>query len=155
MQFISILTVAGFISSAESDANLNFNADNWPLVKGVLVAGLCPSVARVNFGRNRVNLFTRNDGAVKVHPGSVNNVHPPNYSHRWTVFYEKVRSTAIFLLDVTEVTPMALCLFGGPIELSFDKKRVTKRTESWAGTNLYWRETRKIIFRKHLPQGRF
>ena len=54
MQFISFITDVGFFSSAESDANLNYNADNWPLVKGVLVAGLCPSVARVNFGRNRV-----------------------------------------------------------------------------------------------------
>jgi ATP-dependent RNA helicase DHX36 len=127
-QFISILSDAGFIPRAGSNANLNLNAKNWPLVKGVLVAGLFPSVARVNFGRNRVTLFTRNDGVVKVHPGSVNNMHPPNYSHRWTVFYEKVRSTAIFLLDVSEVTPMALCLFGGPIELSTDKKRITIET---------------------------
>ena len=81
MQFISILTDAGFIRSAESDANLNFNADNWPLVKGFLVAGLCPSVARVNFGRNRVILFTRNYRAVKVPPGSVNNVHPTPIIH--------------------------------------------------------------------------
>ena len=81
MQFISILTDAGFISSAESDANLNFNADNWPLVKGVLVAGLFPSVARVNFGRNRVILFTINYGAVKVPPGSVKNVHPTPIIH--------------------------------------------------------------------------
>ena len=38
---------------------------------------LFPSVARMNFGRNRVNVFTRNDGAVKVNPGIFTTCIPP------------------------------------------------------------------------------
>ena len=104
---------------------------------------LFPSVARMNFGRNRVNVFTRNDGAVKVNPGIFTTCIPPKYSPRWTVFYEMVQSNAIFLLDVTEVTTLALWRIGGPIELPFDKKSVAKRLRSWARTKLYWRETNK------------
>ena len=57
-----------------------------------------------------------------------------------------VQSNAIFLLDVTEVTTLALWRIGGPIELPFDKERVAKRLRSWARTKLYWRETNKELF---------
>lgn len=99
------------------DPWLNKNSECWPLVKGVLTAGLFPSVARIDFGRNRCTMFTKNDGVVKPHPGSSNDLARSNFSHRWALYYEKVRSSDLFLHDTTEVSPVALCLFGGPLEL--------------------------------------
>ena len=67
-----------------------------------------------------------------------------------------VQSNAIFLLDVTEVTTLALWRIGGPIELPFDKERVAKRLRSWAGKDKTLLERNaKLSLERRLPRGRF
>lgn len=133
-QFLDILCDAGFINrrirqrKLFTDAVLNANADNWPVVKGVLVAGLSPSICRVDFGRSRKSLFTRNDGRVKAHPSSTMSTRQNLISHRWAVYYEKLKSTSVFLLDITEVSPMALCLFGGTPSVCEVSRRIAIET---------------------------
>lgn len=139
MQFVQLLSDAGFLTMRAASARagprapkyspeLDNNSHNGALVKGVLVAGLFPSLCRVDFRTKRVVLFTRSDGKVKPHPGSVANLLHQQHTHRWLVYYEKVRSTGLYLLDVSEVSPLAVCLFGGPIDIDPTSRRLLVAT---------------------------
>jgi ATP-dependent RNA helicase DHX36 len=133
VQFLQLLSDAGFVnlrsrSLGTYDQALDQNAESWQLIQGVLVAGLFPSVARVDFGKSRPSLFTRNDGKVKPHPGSVNNLQQSLYRHRWVVYFDKMRSSDLFLLDFSECSPMALALFGGRFSMIESSGRVAIET---------------------------
>lgn len=126
-----ILADAGFVTLSRGfryDDSLDANAANWGLVKGVLLAGLFPSVCRVDYRRSMSLLFTRNDGSVKPHPGSVHKLRERTLTQRWAVYYEKVRSSGMFLFDLTEVTPVAMCIFGGAMSIVESSRRVAVTT---------------------------
>jgi Oligonucleotide/oligosaccharide-binding (OB)-fold len=105
------------------DKALNANSNNWGVVKGVLLAGLFPSVCRVLYKKGQTSLFTRNDGAVQPHPGSVTNPRERSFTQRWAMYYAKVKSSSLFLMDLSEVSPVAICLFGGPMHLGDARTR--------------------------------
>jgi len=115
-QFAKLLNEAGLMQFSRAGrpdvSQLNANSDSWPLILGLLVVGLYPNVARIDPKRKRVSMFTQSDGTVKPHPGSVQDP-TSQYLHRWLVFHEKVRSTNLFLMEMSVVSPSALCLFGG------------------------------------------
>uniref|UniRef100_A0A6T6CK03 RNA helicase n=1 Tax=Compsopogon caeruleus TaxID=31354 RepID=A0A6T6CK03_9RHOD len=114
-QFLRLLEDAGFISGRVV-GKYDKNSTCWPLIISILTAGLYPNIARIDFGRKRLKLLTKNDGTVKPHPGSVNKFNA-SFAHHWMVFYEKVKSSDLFILDSTAVPPLALCLFGGRIKV--------------------------------------
>ncbi|KAA8498481.1 DExH-box ATP-dependent RNA helicase DExH1 [Porphyridium purpureum] len=126
-QFRMLLGDLGFLprnSKGDIDWNrLNENSDNFPLVKGVLVAGLFPNVARVDVRKSRVQLMTGPDGKVSPFPSSVQQP-KSDYMHRWLVYYEKMRSLDLYLMDSSVVAPVALSLFGGKLKHSPEDQRI-------------------------------
>lgn len=128
---MKILSEAGFIGRGRGsyDAALNMNSNNWGFMKGILLAGLFPSICRVFYKKKgQTSLFKRNDGAVQQHAGSVTNPREGNLTQRWAMYYAKMKSSSLFLMDISEVTPAAICLFGGPMRLPY--RRSMRRGDS-------------------------
>ncbi|KXZ48157.1 hypothetical protein GPECTOR_30g253 [Gonium pectorale] len=94
------------------------------VVKAVLCAALSPSVAVMAEDSSPTAPPRWLDGApgagcgdeVWLHPSScVAGVCSPQMSHPYLVYLEKVKTSRLFLRDVTAVSPLSLLLFGGPI----------------------------------------
>eukprot|EP01028_Stygiella_incarcerata_P010263 TRINITY_DN521_c2_g2_i2.p1 TRINITY_DN521_c2_g2~~TRINITY_DN521_c2_g2_i2.p1 ORF type:complete len:1065 (-),score=353.65 TRINITY_DN521_c2_g2_i2:999-4193(-) len=95
-------------------------AKNDKMIKAALTAGLYPNIVEIRpkrgkqvSAKSKVLLRTRDDrDEVVIHPSSV------NYSARWNgrdqaflVFFEKVKTTAIYLRDSTVISLLPLILF--------------------------------------------
>lgn len=69
--------------------------------------------------KNRVraihNMSTDDGRRVNFHPSSVNSGEGSFDSH-YFVYYQRQKSTALYLLDATMVFPMALIIFGDSVE---------------------------------------
>ena len=110
-QYVALLADAGLIatrrspdraSSVDGAAGPSRHADSWPVVRACLLAGLYPSVLRLEpagggggkgKGRGRpLRLFAREHGWVKVHPASVLASRAATPAHRWLVYAEMVRT---------------------------------------------------------------
>ena len=62
--------------------------------------------------------------AVSLHPASVN-AQVPKFPSRWFVYYEKVRTSKIFLRDATMVSAYPLLLFGGELDVAHAKQTIS------------------------------
>ncbi|KAH9305424.1 hypothetical protein KI387_009828 [Taxus chinensis] len=111
----------------------NIYAQQSAIVKSTLCAGLYPNVVAMEEGSMKIvhagginrhsSLGPRNrprwfDGRreVFVHPTSINFT-TSEFRHPFMVFLEKVETTKVFLRDTTIISPYALLLFGGPINI--------------------------------------
>ena len=119
----------------------NANAASDPCLRAVLAAGLYPNVVRVvppeaapssrphYAGRARAPQIEGPSGlAVAVHPSSIN-ASGGDLRSRWLVYYEKVRTSQVFVRDSTMVTPYPLLLFGG--ELKVQHAQQTIAVDGW------------------------
>jgi len=143
-QLFEILSQLGFIPNYISrdepfgDPDLNINMENFNVIKAIICSGFYPNYAER--GKKRV-YRTKEDKGTIMHPSSVNYKHSsttassegaferqmtlssfsipsalvPNDSP-WFVFQEKVKTTRVFLLNTTQVSPFAIFLFGGSID---------------------------------------
>ncbi|KAL3158036.1 hypothetical protein ABBQ32_011644 [Trebouxia sp. C0010 RCD-2024] len=98
----------------------NVHANKQAVVKSVLSAALYPNVAVMDDGAGPNARPTWHDGqgGVVVHPSSVN--HPliaVHYMRPYLIYLEKMRTSQTFLRDTTVVSPLALLLFGGQLEV--------------------------------------
>ncbi|XP_076330694.1 ATP-dependent DNA/RNA helicase DHX36-like [Tachypleus tridentatus] len=107
--------------------DFNRNSENQMLLKAVICAGLYPNVAKLQWHHNRnphkgpkiPKVYTEDDGKVVLHPKSVNYMEL-NFHTQWLVYYQKLKSTKVFLHDTTNIQPLALLFFGGQITLGED-----------------------------------
>jgi len=122
---------------AQPSGGREFNANSGKLhmVKAVLTAGLYPNVAKVlpngpdpKMKDKPPRLETRRDGAVKLHPCSVN-FEKKKFPSPFLIFHEKVKTSDIFLRDATMVSPYCLLLFGGRIFL--EEKKSMIKVDNW------------------------
>ena len=118
-QFCRDLHERQFLSSASvTDPAANVNSKNHGLVRAVLCAGLFPNIAAVHAKRGRpgnsapLKITTCEDGRVSIHPRSVN-YDVKEFESPWLCFHCKIKTTSIFIHDVSEVSPLALIFFGG------------------------------------------
>merc|ERR1711991_66397 len=68
--------------------------------------------------------FYGSEGRLFLHPSSVN-FQVQLYRHLCVAYSEKVRTSKIFIRDVTVASPYALLIFGGEPRLHFERGRVT------------------------------
>ncbi|XP_040284062.1 ATP-dependent DNA/RNA helicase DHX36 isoform X1 [Bufo bufo] len=134
-QFAEHLLGAGFVSSrSPKDPKSNINSDNEKLIKAVICAGLYPKVAKIRIGRkmkrSSVNVYTKADGKVCIHPKSVN-VEETEFNHKWLVYHLKMKTSSIYLYDCTEVSPYSLLFFGGDISIQKDQDQDTIAVDEW------------------------
>ena len=77
-QFFTLLQDAGVLPSPtrENIADMNLFSGCWGTVKAACCAGLMPNLVRIDFGRSRGErtgkMYTKEHGAIKAHPSSVN-----------------------------------------------------------------------------------
>ncbi|XP_049871809.1 3'-5' RNA helicase YTHDC2-like [Pectinophora gossypiella] len=105
--------------------DVNLNSEKWHVVKSVLVAGLYPSIARVD--RDSSTLRTSKEVKVAFHPSSTLNRGGGFAASQksiqtlptdWVVFEEISRAGRFcFVRCNTLVTPLTVALFGGPLRL--------------------------------------
>ena len=107
----------------------NANGANLELVKCVLAAALYPQIARLSkpkpsapgVNARGLLLSTRTDDRVSVHPSSVNfhlvgavaAAAKTNGADAWMCYHAKLKTSQVFVRDVTFVPPLALLLFSG------------------------------------------
>ncbi|XP_028844467.1 putative ATP-dependent RNA helicase DHX57 [Denticeps clupeoides] len=107
----------------------NLNADNIKLMSALLCAALYPNVVQVRSPQSKykhtskgamkmqpkaseLHFITKNDGAVHIHPSSVNFT-VRHYDSPYLVYHEKVRTSRIFIRDCSMVSVYPMVLFGG------------------------------------------
>ncbi|OXG91457.1 ATP-dependent RNA helicase A [Cryptococcus neoformans A2-102-5] len=134
--FLSALSSLGFMSSSSNGAELakyNVNAKVDNLVKGVVVGGLYPRVAKIampkaQFERvqqgtvqkdheaKEVKLYDQS-GRVFIHPSSILFTES-GFKSGYLTYFSKAETSKVFLRDATEVPLYGLLLFGGNITIN-------------------------------------
>jgi ATP-dependent RNA helicase DHX57 len=149
-QFREVLADSGFAAArprggkarrwdaAGDDANAN--ANNTRVLRAVICAGLYPNVVRVQRPETtyveqvagavaqaptakQLKMFTQADGRVFLHPSSVNFT-DADFVSPWLVFHQKQATSKVFIRDSSMVTPYALLLFGGELEVLHQRSEV-------------------------------
>ncbi|WWD01093.1 hypothetical protein V866_008031 [Kwoniella sp. B9012] len=132
--FLSALSSIGFISSSNKEiAKFSVNSKFDNLVKGVIVGGLYPRIARIampkaQFERvqqgaiqkdheaKEVKMFDQS-GRVFIHPTSVL-FNESGFRSGYLAYFGKAETSKVFLRDATEVPLYGLLLFGGNITIN-------------------------------------
>ncbi|OCF36386.1 ATP-dependent RNA helicase A [Kwoniella heveanensis BCC8398] len=132
--FLSALSSIGFIDAKPSEvAKFSVNAKIDNLVKGVIVGGLYPRIARIAMPRaqfervqqgsiqkdheaKEVKMFDQS-GRVFVHPSSVL-FNESGFKSGYLAYFAKAETSKVFLRDATEVPLYGLLLFGGNITIN-------------------------------------
>ncbi|XP_076752985.1 putative ATP-dependent RNA helicase DHX57 [Xylocopa sonorina] len=139
-QFLELLVSIGFVSInlpkrqpnvdrivEITGFELNINNDNYKLLQGLLCAALYPNVVKVFTPEKsfqiqsagaipvqpkpeQLKFQTKNDGFVSIHPSSVN-FHVGYFPSPYLVFQEKVKTSKVFIKEVSMVPILPLILF--------------------------------------------
>jgi len=132
-QFHSLLTDIGFLPKKfrlkDMDHASNNNSQNQGLIKAVLCAGLYPNIivaprtvvgtappkkSDKKVGENAFRSHTK--GEVYLHPSTIA-FKDSKLDSRYCCFHELVRTSKTYVRDCTTVSPFALLLFGGTLEV--------------------------------------
>jgi ATP-dependent RNA helicase DHX29 len=151
-QFASMLAEIGFLSTDKSKSSLrptsisnagqqrvpwyddsslpcNQYAHHPAVLKAVLFAALYPNVAAMDVGDTgpgRRPSWHDGTGQVAIHPGSIcSDLDSARFLRPFLTYLEKVRTSQVFLRDCTVVSPAALVLFGGQLEVDHAAGRVS------------------------------
>ncbi|XP_052007005.1 putative ATP-dependent RNA helicase DHX57 [Xyrauchen texanus] len=117
----------GVLEATGYEANLN--SDNTKLMSAMLCAALYPNVVQVRSPQGKYKLtckgamkmqpkaeelrfMTKSDGAVHIHPSSVN-FSVRHYDSPYLVYHEKVKTSRVFIRDCSMVCVYPMVLFGG------------------------------------------
>ncbi|XP_017043836.2 ATP-dependent DNA/RNA helicase DHX36 [Drosophila ficusphila] len=122
-QFSELLFNYKFLSSSNcKDSSSNMNSEKIPLLRAIIGAGLYPNMAHLRKSRqikNRVraiHTMATDDGRrCNFHPSSVN-CGQSGFDSAYFVYFQRQKSSDLFLLDSTMVFPMALIIFGDGVE---------------------------------------
>ncbi|WWC89843.1 uncharacterized protein L201_004771 [Kwoniella dendrophila CBS 6074] len=132
--FVAALGSIGFINPSSSEIakfSINSKLDN--LVKGVIVGGLYPRIARISMPKaqfervqqgaiqkdheaKEVKMFDQS-GRVFIHPTSVL-FNESGFRSGYLAYFAKAETSKVFLRDATEVPLYGLLLFGGSITIN-------------------------------------
>ncbi len=150
-QFASMLAEIGFLSTDKSKSSLRSTPSSNPgqhrvpwyddptlpcnqyaqhpaVLKAVLFAALYPNVAAMDdgdTGPGRRPSWHDGTGHVAIHPGSIcSDLDSARFHRPFLTYLEKVRTSQVFLRDCTVVSPAALLLFGGKLEVDHAAGRV-------------------------------
>ncbi|KAH9508703.1 ATP-dependent RNA helicase dhx29 [Bulinus truncatus] len=140
------------ISSSTTTVD-DFDPGTIALIKAVLTAGLYPQVGQVvsvpsiDTTEKVVCMVETSQGLAQVHPSSVNR--NLTASNSWMIYHEKVRVSKIYLRTTTIISPYALLLFGGAIDVQHTQKVIS--IDNWikfkavAKTGVIFKEVRVLL----------
>ena len=131
-QFAGLLTDIGFLRKDFKLQDIrgpeNVNSNNLGLIKAVLCAGLYPNIIvapRTLVGNNQSNssktvgecaFQSLNKGEVYLHPSTIAFTES-KLDSRYCCYHEMVKTSKTYVRDCTTVSPFALLLFGGDLEV--------------------------------------
>lgn len=112
-----------------TDATINTNNNDYKIVVCVLAASLYPNVVQIltpqlkykqtasgamvkPFSVDDIKFRTKADGYVNIHPSSVN-FKVGGYENPYLVYHEKVRTSRVFVRELSMVPVYPMVLFGG------------------------------------------
>ena len=123
-QFMEHLYNSKFVVSKNvKSPDSNRNSHNEALIRSVICAGLYPNVARIDhIAKWGAKLSTLNEKNVNIHSKSVN-IKAKDYQYRWLVYYEKLKTSGVNLMDCGMVSPLALIFFGKHMKLGIKKRK--------------------------------
>ncbi|KAK0456179.1 P-loop containing nucleoside triphosphate hydrolase protein, partial [Armillaria borealis] len=170
--FLSSLISIGFIPlhSKSSSPSININSENISLLKAVILGGLWPRVARVNlplsarkYDKVQGGTVQRENKAKEFKVYDLRNervfLHPASvlfdfaaWRSQYVVFFTKVKTSKIFLRDVTEVPLYAMLLFGGTVSvnqiaggISIDGKDGVVKLKGWPRIGILVNHLRQLL----------
>ena len=148
----------------ERSDELNIHSDNERVIQAVICAGLYPNIVRLDMQQKYkkvhggaiavggdskdIKLRGKSMERLFLHPESIN-FFEGNYSTRWLAYFTKVLTSKPFIRDSTMVSPYALLLFGGMIEVLHEKGQIS--VDKWivfkspARVGILARELRKQL----------
>eukprot|EP00039_Didymoeca_costata_P003149 m.65483 g.65483 ORF g.65483 m.65483 type:complete len:1368 (+) comp11739_c0_seq1:318-4421(+) len=112
--------VDGVLEATGESANIN--SRDTDLIKAVLCAALFPNIVVADFppggarSKDEVRYRTAKDGKVSLHPSSVC-YSSTKYKSPYLIYLEKVKTSQIYIRDVTPVPPYVLLLFGSHLQV--------------------------------------
>jgi ATP-dependent RNA helicase DHX57 len=135
-QFAGLLTEIGFLPKGfrlhEKNSPENSNASNVGLIKAVLCAGLYPNIIvgpRSLASKNQPAVPPKDSkkvgecafqshskGEVYLHPSTIS-FSEKSLDSRYCCYHEMVKTSKTYVRDCTTVSPFALLLFGGALEV--------------------------------------
>lgn len=139
-QFASMLADIGFLTSDgahgrgrawfdDSSLRCNQYARRPAVLKALLLAALYPKIAVMDdaeTGPGKRPSWHDGTGPVAIHPGSLcAGLEAARFQRPFLTYLEKMRTSQVFLRDCTMVSPAALLLFGGKLEVDHAAGRVT------------------------------
>uniref|UniRef100_A0A0B6YIZ1 Helicase-associated domain-containing protein n=1 Tax=Arion vulgaris TaxID=1028688 RepID=A0A0B6YIZ1_9EUPU len=140
------------ISTVEAKTD-DLDATNISMIKAILTAGLYPQVGQVvtqpsvDITLKSVCMVETPQGIAQVHPFSVNK--NLSLTNSWLVYHEKIRLTRVYIRDTTVVSPYALLLFGGAIDVQHIQRVVSLddwiRFKAVAKTGVIFKEIREML----------
>ncbi|KAM8715778.1 hypothetical protein ACLKA7_002772 [Drosophila subpalustris] len=122
-QFADLLNNYKFLTSSNCQhESSNINSDKISLLRAIIGGGLYPNMAHLCKSRQiknqvrAIHHMSTDDGRrVNFHPSSVNSGEA-GFDSSYFVYFQRQKSTALYLLDATMVFPMALIIFGDGVE---------------------------------------
>lgn len=111
----------------------NSNTPNDKLITSILTAGLYPNIATIYraTGRNdhssKPDYYINFTEKIKIHPSSLtknNDAFVFEKKYKYCVFYQKLKTSQLFLKDITYVRPQSILLFGPDYQINFLEKTV-------------------------------
>lgn len=123
---------------------LNENGKNARVLRAVICAALYPNIMRIDSPdktyyevvqgavENKMNskdlrMRSRTGERLFLHPESINFLEG-NYESRWIAYFAKVKTSRIYVRDATMVSPYALLLFGGEIDVLHQRGQISVDT---------------------------
>jgi HrpA-like RNA helicase len=107
----------------------DMNSNDVKIIKAVLCAGLYPNIAHLqprydpSGGITSTNITTRDGEPVYVHPSSVL-AKTKKFPANFLVFHDRVKTSLVFLRDVTAVATYAALLFGGKLQVYPEESQI-------------------------------
>ncbi|EGO02407.1 hypothetical protein SERLA73DRAFT_120997 [Serpula lacrymans var. lacrymans S7.3] len=141
LDFFSSLCDLGFVplSSNAKSPDLNSNSTNTNVIKAIILGGLWPRVARVELPKSAIKfdkvqagtvqrentakeyrVYDSRDGRVFLHPSSVL-FGTTAWKSPFIAYFQKQRTSKVFLRGASEVPVYALLLFGGAFSVDHIK----------------------------------
>lgn len=122
--FVAKSFKVGPVTSTSEPLEANANAENMALMRAMLCAGLYPNIivaprqfvsGSSNQAAGECAFQSQSKGDVFLHPCTVSSS-SKTLDSRHFCFYEIIRTSKLYVRDVTPVSALALVLFGGSIE---------------------------------------
>ncbi|KAI9360815.1 P-loop containing nucleoside triphosphate hydrolase protein [Zopfochytrium polystomum] len=139
-QYLDNLRDIGFVPDQRAFEGVNAYSKNPRVIKAVIVAGLYPQIATIQFPDityvetahgtmvkevpfRDVTLFTAEDGQVHLHPTSV--LHDAaKVDQLLLAYHQKVATSKVFVRDGTLVSAWPVLMFGGSLRVDHEGKTV-------------------------------